>query len=279
MQCPVSLEDEDAPRDPGVAPTCSTDAPSAAEDDTVTLPILGAVRARDVGLPLFTAAMALVDGFNPCAMWVLLFLLSLLVHLRSRAKMFAIAGTFVLASGVCYFAFMAAWLTFFDLVGELRIVQIALGATAVFVGAIHTKDFFAFHQGLSLSIPESKKHGLYARVSAILRQNRLAGAMLGVVVLAFVVNSVELLCTAGLPAVYTNVLARHDLTRWQHFAYLGLYQVFYMFDDALVLVVAIVTLSRRRLEERGGRWLKLVSGIVVLLVGSLLLFRPEWLYW
>ncbi|MFO0933269.1 MAG: NrdH-redoxin [Planctomycetota bacterium] len=281
-RCPVDLDEEPAAPVPGAAAPeapCATAAPASAADETVDLPIVGAVSARDVGLPLFTVALGLVDGFNPCAMWVLLFLLSLLVNLRSRAKMFAIAGTFVVASGVCYFAFMAAWLTFFDLVGQARLVQVVLGAVACFVAAVHVKDFFAFHRGLTLSIPEGRKAGLYARVTAILRANRLGGAMAGVVVLAFLVNTVELLCTAGLPAVYTSVLVAYDLERWQHYAYLALYQVFYMLDDAIMLAVAIVTLSKRRLQERGGRWLKLVSGVVVAALGLLLLFRPSWLFW
>ncbi len=279
-RCPVDLDEEPAAPAAGPKPApCATAAPASAADETVDLPWVGPVSARDVGLPLFTVALGLVDGFNPCAMWVLLFLLSLLVNLRSRAKMFAIAGTFVLASGLCYFAFMAAWLTFFDLVGQARLVQVVLGAVACFVAAVHVKDFFAFHQGVTLSIPEGRKAGLYARVTALLRANRLGGAMAGVVVLAFLVNTVELLCTAGLPAVYTSVLVAYDLERWQHFAYLALYQVFYMLDDAIMLTIAIVTLSKRRLQERGGRWLKLLSGVVVAALGLLLLFRPSWLFW
>ena len=283
-RCPVDLDTEPAPPPTGTTPPpaeapCATTAPTSAADETIDLPLLGRVGSREVGLPLFTAAVGLVDGFNPCAMWVLLFLLSLLVNLRSRAKMFAIAGTFVLASGICYFAFMAAWLTFFDLVGQARLVQVILGGTACFVAAIHVKDFFAFHEGLTLSIPESRKPGITARVTAILRANRLTGAMAGVVVLAFMVNTVELLCTAGLPAVYASVLSTYDLERWQHYAYLALYQVFYMLDDSIMLAIAIVTLSKRRLEKSGGRWLKLVSGVVVAVLGILLLFRPQWLFW
>ena len=272
-QCPIDL-DEVAAEKP--AEPCSTAAP---EEKGVDLPLLGRVRARDLGLPLFTIALGLVDGFNPCAMWVLLFLLSLLVNLKSRTRMLAIAGTFVLASGICYFAFMAAWLSFFDVVGQARAVQIVLGMAAVFVAAIHVKDFVAFHEGLTLSIPESAKPGLYARVTKVLRANRLAGAMFGVVLLAFLVNMVEILCTAGLPAVYTGVLSSYDLTRGQEYVYLALYQSFYMLDDALMLTIAVVTLSRRRLQEGGGRWLKLVSGVVVGVLGLLLLYRPAWLFW
>jgi hypothetical protein len=130
-----------------------------------------------------------------------------------------------------------------------------------------------------LSIPEAAKPGIYARVNRIVRAQSLAGAMAGVVVLAFLVNAVEILCTAGLPAVYTQVLASHDLPRWQYYGYLGLYQVSYMLDDAAMLAIAIATLSRRRLQERSGRILKLVSGLVMIALGFALAFRPEWLRW
>ena len=276
-KCPLDLDDEEAPPPKDAKDEDCTSKVGAAEK--VTLPLLGEVSAKDVGLPLFTVVIGLIDGFNPCAMWVLLFLLSLLVNLRSRPKMFAIAGTFVVASGLCYFAFMAAWLSFFDLVGQTRLVQVGLGALALFVGAVHVKDYFAFHRGVTLSIPESAKPGLYARVTSILRANRLAGAMLGVVALAFLVNMVELLCTAGLPAVYTGVLSSYGMPRWEEYLYLALYQVFYMLDDSVMLVIAIVTLSKRRLQEGGGRVLKLVSGGVIAVLGLLLLFRPEWLAW
>lgn len=248
-------------------------------DQTLELPLIGTVRPRELGLPLFTIVLGLVDGFNPCAMWVLLFLLSLLVHLNSRTRMFAIAGTFVLVSGLVYFAFMAAWFTFFDVLGKARVIQVILGSIAVLIGAVHTKDFFAFHEGLSFSIPEAAKPGIYERVNRILRAENLTAALTTVIVLAFMVNVVELLCTAGLPAIYANVLAQHDLPRWQYYGYIALYQVFYMFDDMLMLSIAICTLSRKRLQERAGRWLKLVSGVVMIALGCTLVFKPEWLSW
>lgn len=248
-------------------------------DQTIDLPLFGEVKPRDLGLPVFTIVLGLIDGFNPCAMWVLLFLLSLLVHLKSRKRMFAIAGTFVLVSGVVYFAFMAAWFTFFDVIGKARAIQVVLGCVAIFVGSVHAKDFFAFHKGLSFSIPESAKPGIYARVNRILKAENLAGAIVTVIVLAFMVNLVELLCTAGLPAIYTNVLAQHELPRWQYYGYIGMYQLFYMLDDMLMLTIAIFTLSRKRLQEASGRWLKLLSGVVMVALGLALVFKPEWLSW
>jgi hypothetical protein len=210
-------------------------------------------------------------------MWVLLFLLSLLVNLHDRRKMALIAGTFVAVSGLFYFAFMAAWLNVFLLLGFSRAVQITLGSVALLVGAVNIKDFFAFHSGLSLSIPESAKPGLYVRIRRILQAEYLAGALAGVVVLAGLVNTIELLCTAGFPAVYTQILTMHQLPTWQYYAYLGLYNLAYILDDTVMVTIAVITLSRRKLQEQTGRWLKLTSGLVMASLGAVLLLHPKWL--
>ncbi|MFP3949308.1 MAG: glutaredoxin domain-containing protein, partial [Longimicrobiales bacterium] len=275
--------EEDTEAQDGAGPEEETEAGSGPEvleevgagDETVLLPLVGRVRVSDLGLPLFTAVIGLVDGFNPCAMWVLLFVLSLLVNVRSRRRMAAIGGTFVLVSGIVYFAFMAAWLNVFLLFGVSRWIQVTLGLVGLGFGAINIKDFFAFGEGPSLGIPERAKPGLYAHVRRILTAENLRGAMVGVVSLAFLVNAVELLCTAGLPALYTQILTLRGLESWQYYGYLALYNVFYMLDDGLVLAVAIITLSHRRLESREARWLKLLSGAVMAALGTLLIFRPD----
>lgn len=243
----------------------------------VEIPWFGEVDLYQVGLPAFTLAIGLVDGFNPCAMWVLLFLLSILVNLRHRARILAVAGSFVVVSGLVYFVFMAAWLNVFLLIGLLRPVQVLLGLVGLMVGAIHVKDFFAFKKGVSLSIPEAAKPGIYARTRAIITAEHLAGAILGAVTLAVLVNIVELLCTAGLPALYTEVLASYQLPIWKNYAYLGIYILAYMFDDSLMVAAVVLTLSKRRLQESQGRWLKLISGVVIMALGLVVLLQPEWL--
>jgi glutaredoxin len=237
----------------------------------------GELHVRDLGLPLFTIVIGLLDGFNPCAMWVLLFLLSLLVNLHDRRKMTVIASTFVFVSGLVYFAFMAAWLNMFLLIGLSRPIQIGLGGIAILVGAVNVKDFFALHHGISLSIPESVKPGLYARIRRILQAENLAGAMASIVILAGLVNLVELLCTAGLPALYTQILTLQQMPSWEYYGYLSLYNLAYIFDDSLMVTIAVVTLNRKKLQERAGRWLKLTSGLVMAGLGAVLLLQPKWL--
>lgn len=210
-------------------------------------------------------------------MWVLLFLLSLLVNLRDRAKMFVIGGTFVVVSGLVYFAFMAAWLNLFQLIGFSRATQFVLGGVAALIGMVNIKDFFAFGRGVSLSIPEAAKPGIYARTRRVVQAENLVGALAGVIVLAVLVNMIELLCTAGLPAMYTRILTLRELPWWTYYGYLGLYNVAYMFDDSLMLLISVATLSRRKLQEREGRWLKLVSGVLMVGLGVVLIVNPGWL--
>ncbi|MFU2489757.1 glutaredoxin family protein [Thauera sp. WH-1] len=244
---------------------------------TVESGLFGTLRASELGLPLFTLALGLLDGFNPCAMWVLLFLLSLLVRLKDRRRMVLVAGTFVLASGAVYYAFMAAWLNVFLFVGMTEALRVGLAGLAMLIGFINVKDFFAFRRGLSLSIPEAAKPGLYARARAILKAESLPASLAAVAVLAVVVNFVELLCTAGLPAIYTAVLTQHELSPLAHYAYLGLYILAYIADDALMVGAAVLALGSGKLDERGGRRLKLLSGAVMLALGLVMLLRPQWL--
>lgn len=239
--------------------------------------LLGMLDVDDLGLPLFTLAIGLLDGFNPCAMWVLLFLLSLLIHLQDRKRMAMIAGTFVFASGIVYFTFMAAWLNIFLLIGFTTTLRWVLGGIALAIGGLNVKDFFAWKQGFSLSIPDSAKPGLYARVRAVLAADRLLPAMIAVATLAILVNFIELLCTAGFPAIYTAILAQQELSNPVYYGYLGLYILGYLADDALMVTIAVVALSHHKLTERTGQWLKLLSGAVMLGLGCALILKPEWL--
>ncbi len=241
-------------------------------------PCSGRLSAHQLGMPMFTIVIGLVDGFNPCAMWVLLFLLSILVNLKDRTRILAIAGTFVVISGLAYFCFMAAWLNVFLLIGYLRPIQMLLGLMAIIMGAVHVKDFFALHRGISFSIPESAKPGIYARVRGIVTAESMKAAIVGAVVLAVLVNLIELLCTAGLPALYTSILTQQGYSAGVHYLYLGVYILAYMFDDALMVGAVVITLSRRRLQETHGRWLKLLSGAAILLLGVIMLLRPDWLH-
>lgn len=254
------------------APAPQSIAPKGA--DRLRVPGLGELDPQRYSLPFFTLVIASLDSFNPCAFFVLFFLLSLLIHARSRRRMLLIGGVFVLVSGVLYFLFLAAWLNLFLIVGSLPAITTAAGILALFIGLINAKDFFLFHQGITLSIPEGKKPKLFARMRRLLKAESLPSLLAGSGVLAVAANSYELLCTAGFPMVFTRALTLHRLTAAGYYFYLALYCLVYVVPLAAIVVIFTVTLGGKKLSEWQGRVLKLVSGLMMLGLAVVLLVKP-----
>lgn len=251
---------------------CTAPVVTAEKTEVFELNFLGQkLTLVEIGLPVFTLAMGLLDGFNPCSMWVLILMISLLAQMQNRRRMLVIAGTFVAIEGLVYFLFMSAWLNLFLWVGLSRISEIVIALIALIAGLINLKDFWFLGQGVSLSISKTNKTGIYLRIRKILNAQNLAGALIGVIILAFLVQAVELMCTSGFPALYTRLLTLENLNNASYYGYLLLYNVAYMFDDLLILTIGVITLSQHRLQEKEGRVLKLLSGLVMVGLGLYLL--------
>ncbi len=230
---------------------------------------------KDHSLPLFTLVIAGMDAFNPCAFFVLLFLLSLMTNAHSRYRMLLVGGTFVLISGVLYFVFMAAWLNLFLLVGTIGWINLAAGVLAVTIGLFGIKDFWFSLRGPSLSIPQNAKPKLFSRMRDLISTDSLPVLLPSTVLLALVANSYELLCTAGFPMVYTRVLTLRQLENTEYYLYLLLYNIIYVIPLLLIVVAFVVTLGGRKLSLNEGRLLKLLSGIMMLGLGMVLLLQPN----
>ena len=246
-------------------------------DTSVSLPFFGDIDGSRMSLPLFTIIIGGLDGFNPCAFFVLFFLMSLLIHAGSRWRMFLIGGIFVFFSGLIYFLFMAAWLNLFIIVGQLTVITYTAGVIALIIAALNIKDFFLFKQGVSLSIPESSRLRLFTRIRGLVKVTRIPSLLIGTVVLAISANTYELLCTAGFPMVYTRVLTLNDLPTPRYYGYLALYNAIYITPLFFITIVFSLTLGSWKLKEEGGKKLKLLSGLMMLSLGLVLVTAPDFL--
>jgi len=244
-------------------------------DTTFEIPGIGSMDAQDMSLPLLTVVLGGLDGFNPCAFFVLFFLLSLLIHAKSRARMALIGGIFVFFSGLIYFIFMAAWLNFFLIVGNLELITTVAGIIALIVGIVNIKDFFWFKRGLSMSIPESAKPKLFTRMRGLIKATELPSMILGSAVLAIAANAYELLCTAGFPMVYARVLTLSELSGSEYYMYLALYNIVYVMPLSVIVIAFTWTLGARKLKQSEGESLKLLSGNMMTALGVLLVAAPE----
>lgn len=240
----------------------------------VRLPLIGEIDLRAYSLPVLAVLLGLVDGFNPCAMWVLVYLISLILTLQDRGKIWWLVGTFVLASGVLYFLFLTAWLNVFLWVGYLRPVSLVIGLFALGVGVLQLRAFLtAAPVACSVGDAEDRKKTLGRISEIVLSPINLAGigAML---LLAFSVNAIEFLCSAGIPAIFTHLLSLASLETWRYYAYVLIYVFFFMLDDLIIFSLAALAVQST-LGLRYARWGRLIGGVLLLMLGVLLAFFPR----
>lgn len=255
--------------------SCKDEKCKQCSENIIDVPVLGKIDAKMVSLPSFTFIIGLLDGVNPCAMWVLMFLLTLLVNAKSRKKLIMVGTVFVISSGVVYFLFMTAWLNIFTFMGMASYVTIGLGVVALLMGAINIKEFFFFKKGVSLMIPEKAKPKLYEKMRKVINNNNFWLSLLGTVTLAFFVNLIELGCTIGLPAIYTRVLSIQDINPGVKYFYMALYNAYYVIPLAVIVGLFVITMGKYRFEEKHAKILKLVSGILMLSLGLILVIKPD----
>ena len=275
-ECPDAMKTLLAP----IAPPMASAAPPASMavlPEVLRLPLLGDVHTTTLSLPMLTVVLGALDGFNPCAMWVLVFLLGLLTGLQDRRRMWLLGIAFVAASAAVYFLILAAWLNLLLFVGAFTLVRAAIGLVALAGGAYYLREFVLNRPAVCEVTSPERRRRVFDRLRTLAQRQQLALALGGIVLLAVAVNVVEFMCSAGIPAVYTQVLTMSALPAWQYYLYLLLYVAVFMLDDLVVLGAALATLQVAGLTGKYARWSNLIGGVVLVAIGALLLLRPEWL--
>ena len=248
---------------------------SARDPGSVTLPVLGETDLEALSLPLLTVVLAAVDGFNPCAMWVLVLLIGLLLGVREAKRMWILGAVFLAATGVMYFAVMAAWLNVVLWLGAVAWLRLAISALAIGAGFYYLREYWTNPEGACRVTPSGQRKRISDSFRAMVEQPNLVVAALGIALLAVVVNVVELACSAGLPAVYTQSLAMHDLSAGAYYGYLLLYLSIFLLDDTIIFVTAMLTLRVTVTTGRFSRLSHLIGGGVLLVLGVVMALRPD----
>jgi glutaredoxin len=245
----------------------------------VDIPILGNVNAKDVSLPLISIILGTVDGFNPCAMWVLLFLISMLFNMKDKKKMWILGITFLLTSAIVYLFFMLAWLKVAVSFSTITWLKILIALVALVGGLVNLNSYRKSNKkdvGCEV-VDDKKRKKIFNRIKDITSQNKFILALLGIITLAVSVNLVELACSAGLPLIFTQILALNDLNGVHYAIYMFLYILFFLLDDIIIFVISMATLNLKGISAKYGKYSHLIGGIVMVLIGLLMLFKPEWL--
>ena len=242
------------------------------------IPILGKIDKREVSIGLVAIILGFIDGFNPCAMWILLFLINMLIGMNDKKKMLIIGSVFLLTSAIMYFLFMLGITNILSFISTQEIRTI-IGIVALLLGSYNVYKFFIERKeeaGCTV-VDEKKRKKIFTRIKKFTTEKNLFLALGGVIVLAVSVNAVELACSSVFPATFAEIMAVNNIAGIERIIYLLIYTLFYMIDDLVVFIIAVATLQLSTTSSKYGKYSKIVGGIIMLLVGLLLIFKPEWL--
>jgi len=246
------------------------------EEETINLPFIGKIETKKVSLPVLTFLIAIADGFNPCAFFVLTFLLAALIGLSgARRKILLVGGIFVFFSGLFYFLFMSVLLNVFQLGEKVTLLTIIAGLIAIFAGTINIKDYFFFQKGISLTLPKSHKEKFIQRVKNLSLAKSTLALIVSTAVIASTVNIYELLCTFGFPMVYARILTLRELSSLEYYLYLFFYNLVYVIPLLFIILIFALTLGKKTFSQIWVRRLKLVSGFMILFLGLILMLKPK----
>lgn len=241
------------------------------------IPIIGTVSTKDLTLPLIAIIMGFIDGVNPCAMWVLLFLISMLIGMHDRKKMFILGGAFLLTSALIYFFIMLAWLNIAVLVTKITIIRLVIAIIALLGGLYNLYSVYKTKEnGCNVTTKKDRKK-ILERIKKFTSEKSLMLSVIGVIALAISVNLIELACSAGLPVMFTQILAINNLTKVEYLCYIILYIVFFLIDDFIIFLLAITSMKASGISAKYGKVSKIIGAIFLIIIGVLLIIRPEWL--
>ncbi len=240
------------------------------------LPWLGRIDLTEQPLLLTTVLIAAVDGFNPCSLWVLTILLALVLHSGSRQRVLVVGLTFLVVTATIYGVFILGVFSVLNLLAYVGWIQWLVAGLALLFALVNIKDYFYFQRGLSFTIDDKHKPGIFRRIRGLLSETHsLPTLILATVAMAAGIALVELPCTAGFPVVWSGIVAGHDLDWTMTGILLLVYLAIYLAIEIVIFLTAVITLRIDRFEERHGRLLKLIGGMVMLALGLMLIFAPD----
>lgn len=247
------------------------------EDTKVKIPLLGTKEAKDVSIGLSAILIGAVDGFNPCAMWILLFLISMLLGMKNKKRMWILGITFLVSSALVYFLFLLSWLNLSVFLNKVLYIRVAISFFAVLFGVLQVVNFF-FKKDDGCEVVDNKnRKRIIKSIQKIIKEKSFILAILGIILLATSVNIIELLCSLGLPVMFTQILAINEVSKVGQILYSLLYVLFFMIDDIIIFIIAMKTLEIKAISNKYGKYSHLIGGLIMIIIGVLMVYKPEWL--
>lgn len=242
---------------------------------SIIFPFLGEINIRTLSLPMLSIILGAIDGFNPCAMWALVMLLGFLIGMQNRKKMFFLGFIFIFFSALFYFMFMTAFLNAFLFFSYVKWIKTAIGILAITGGIYYLKTFLFNKKNIcKVTSYKNKQKKISKKIFSLTESKKFYLVIFGIILLSFSINLIEIFCSAGLPAIFTQVLSLSSLSFFQYYSYILLYIFIYMLDDLVVFSIALISFEIIGLTSKYSRFSNLIGGMILFFLGILLIFKP-----
>ena len=247
------------------------------ENTNYKLPLLGKIDVKNYSIFLIALVLGLIDGFNPCAMWILLLLINMSLNTKNRKKMFLVGLTFILTSGLVYFLSMLGIGFIVDL-ATITIIRDLIAIVAIILGIYNLITYIKTRKETGCHVVKKEKRKfIIEKINNILESKSFLLGLLGTIILALSVNLVELACSLGFPTIFLEILSLNNILGFQKIIYLFVYIIFYLLDDLIIFLIAVFTLKTKGISTKYNKIVNLVGGILMIIMGILLIFKPEWI--
>ena len=248
------------------------------EHNTIDVPLIGTVNLKNLSLPVIAIIIGIVDGFNPCAMWILIFLITLLLDYKDRKKMWILGCTFLFTSAFVYFLFMMGFLRVATFLNTISILKYSIAAFALIFGGYNVYRYIKTRKDAGCDVVnKDQRKKIMTKTKKVVSTENFALALIGIMVLAVSVNLLELLCSLGLPVVFTEILSINNIKGVAKVLYILLYVFFFLIDDLIVFFIAMKTLKIKAISNKYTKYSHLIGGIIMIVIGLLMIFKYEWL--
>ncbi len=246
-------------------------------DSNKNIPIFGKKNVKDFPVLLSAVVIGLVDGLNPCAMWILIFLISILLSMENKKRKWALGITFLLSSGLVYFLFLISWLNLATLLNDIIYIRTGIATVAMIFGFSSIIKFVNKKYN-GCEVTDSKnKNEIILYIKKIIKEKLFIVALLGIIALTASINVVELLCSLELPVMFSEILTINNVNFASKILYSIVYILFFLLDDIIIFIIAMKVMEINVISNKFRKYYYLIGGIIMVIISALMVFKPEWL--
>jgi thiol-disulfide isomerase/thioredoxin len=246
-------------------------------DNTYTIPILGKIEAKNASIILIAIILGFIDGFNPCAMWILLLLINMCISIKDKKKMLIVCLTFIITSGIIYFLSMLGIGFILDLT-TISYIRNIIAILAIILGIYNLYTYLKTRKQTGCHVvKKEKRKTIITKINNILNNKNTLLMFGGTIILATSVSLVEMACSLGFPTIFLELLSINNIHSFLKVTYLLIYILFYLIDDIIVLFLSIKAFETKGISTKYNKYVHLIGGLIMILMGVLLIFKPEWI--